>query len=147
MRRQKREIKQNDQPNRERSGDESLSPETVIDKRRWRDKERWRENKSSVMWERWWWWGGGKLVWARMTLLIIWSGKLVWSQSSFFCWLWVMDAGIDEFVEAMMMLSIESRSTFHSPMNVLSGCQNASRMDGSFNHQIFLVSKHLIWML
>lgn len=44
------------------SGDESLSPETVIDKRRWRDKERWRENKSSVMWERWWWWGGGKLV-------------------------------------------------------------------------------------
>lgn len=44
-----------------------------------------------------------------------------------------MDAGIDEFVEAMMMLSIESLS-FHSPMNVLSGCQNASRMDGSFNH-------------
>lgn len=40
-----------------------------------------------------------------------------------------MDAGIDGFVEAMMMLSIESRSTFHSPMNVLSGCQNASRMD------------------
>lgn len=61
MRRQKREIKQNDQPNRERSGDESLSPETVIDKRRWRDKERWRENKSSVMWERWWWWGGANL--------------------------------------------------------------------------------------
>lgn len=61
MRRQKREIKQNDQPNRERSGDESLSSETVIDKRRWRDKERWRENKSSVMWERWWWWGGANL--------------------------------------------------------------------------------------
>lgn len=44
-----------------------------------------------------------------------------------------MDAGIDEFVEAIMMLSIESLSTFHSPMNVLSGCQNSSRMDGSFN--------------